>query len=119
MLIGVLADTHIPKRARDLPPQAYQHLSGVDAILHAGDVLCHELLDRLRNIAPTYAVLGNNDRTLSLPARLELCWEDVAVAVVHDSGAREGRPARLRRWFPTAQVVVFGHSHMPVNEWHA
>ena len=118
MLIGVLADTHIPKRARDLPPQAYQHLSGVSAIIHAGDVLVAELLDRLGEIAPTYAVLGNNDRALSLPQRLELCWEDVAVAVVHDSGSREGRPARLRRWFPSAQVVVFGHSHIPMNERH-
>jgi uncharacterized protein len=118
MLIGVLADTHIPRRARDLPPQAYQHLSGVNAIIHAGDVLVTELLERLNEIAPTYAVLGNNDRTLSLPPRLELSWEDVAIAVVHDSGPRKGRPGRMRRWFPTAHVVVFGHSHIPINECH-
>jgi putative phosphoesterase len=118
MLIGVLADTHIPKRARDLPPQAYQHLSGVDAIIHAGDVLTASVLDKLGEIAPVYAVLGNNDRDLRLPERLELRWEGVAIAVVHDSGAREGRPARLRRWFPGATVAVFGHSHTPVNEWH-
>ena len=116
MIVGVLADTHIPGRARDLPPQAYQHLAGVDAILHAGDVLTDELLARLARIAPVHAVLGNNDRGLALPERLELDWEGVALAMVHDSGAREGRAARLRRWFPRAQAVVFGHSHIPFNE---
>lgn len=118
MLIGVLADTHIPKRARDLPPQAYQHLSGVDAIVHAGDVLTIDLLNRLQKLAPTHAVLGNNDQGLSLPLRLDLCLGGVEIGVVHDSGAREGRGARLRRWFPSAQVVIFGHSHIPMNEWH-
>jgi putative phosphoesterase len=118
MVIGVLADTHIPKRARDLPPKAYQHLDGVDAILHAGDVLVMDVLERLRSIAPVYAVLGNNDRGLELPERLCVCWEGLELALVHDSGPREGRPARLRRWFPTARAVVFGHSHIPVNEWH-
>ena len=38
--------------------------------------------------------------------------------MVHESGASKGRPARLRKWFPDAHVVVFGHSHMPCNEWH-
>ena len=118
MVVGVLADTHIPKRARDLPPQAYQHLGGVDAIIHAGDVLVPEVLERLARIAPVYAVLGNNDRGVQLPERLQLCWEGVELAIVHDSGAREGRPKRLRRWFPTARAVVFGHSHVPMNEWH-
>ena len=118
MLVGVLADTHIPKRARDLPPQAYQHLSGVDAIIHAGDILSGLVLERLSEIAPTHAVLGNNDRTLVLPLHLELCWEGVNIAVVHDSGQRSGRPERLRRWFPLAHAVIFGHSHIPMNEWH-
>ncbi len=114
--IGILADTHIPKRARDLPLKAYQHLSGVDAILHAGDVLVADLIVRLEQIAPVYAVLGNNDRALVLPQRLELTWEHVTVGLVHDSGPSVGRAGRLRRWFPTAQVVVFGHSHIPVNQ---
>jgi uncharacterized protein len=118
VIVGVLADTHIPKRARDLPPQAYQQLEQADAIIHAGDVLTMELLERLGQIAPVHAVLGNNDRGLILPERLGLCWEGAAVAMVHDSGPRAGRAARLRRWFPDAQAVVFGHSHIPVNEWH-
>jgi putative phosphoesterase len=72
----------------------------------------------LEAIAPVYAVLGNNDRGLTLPERRELCWEGVNVAVVHDGGASAGRPKRLRRWFPDARVAIFGHSHMPLNEWH-
>ncbi len=90
----------------------------MDAIIHAGDVLTADLLDRLRQIAPVHAVLGNNDAGLVLPERLELTFAGVPLAIVHDSGPREGRPARLRRWFPRAQVVVFGHSHIPLNERH-
>jgi uncharacterized protein len=90
----------------------------VDAIVHAGDVLTMELIERLQGIAPVYAVLGNNDRGLTLPERLELCWEDVEIAVVHDSGGRAGRGARMRRWFPSARAVIFGHSHIPMNDWH-
>jgi uncharacterized protein len=119
MIVGVLADTHVPKRARDLPLQAYQHLARVDAIIHAGDVVSQAMLDRLETIAPVFAVLGNNDHSMVLPAQLTLCWEDVPLAVVHNSGAREGRAARMRRWFPSARVVVFGHSHVPVNNCDA
>ena len=117
MIVGVLADTHIPRRARDLPHLAYQYLAGVDAIIHAGDVVSEGVLDRMREIAPVYAVLGNNDRGMVLPSQVSLCFEGVEIAVIHDSGARVGREARLRRWFPSARVVVFGHSHTPVNEW--
>ena len=69
---------------------------------------------------PYRAVLGNNDLTLrdTLPERLEFDVEGVRIAMVHESGATKGRPARLRKWFPDAQVVVFGHSHTPCNEWH-
>jgi hypothetical protein len=42
----------------------------------------------------------------------------VHVALVHETGAAKGRPARVRRWFPDADVVVFGHSHTPLNDWH-
>jgi putative phosphoesterase len=118
MVIGLVADTHIPKRARSLPAKAYQYLAGVDAIIHAGDLIAREVLDELAAIAPVHAVLGNNDKGLSLPERLELHFDGLQVAVVHDSGPRNGRPARLRRWFPSARVVVFGHSHIPVNEDH-
>jgi predicted phosphodiesterase len=62
-------------------------------------------------------VLGNNDHELAglLPERLELDLDGVAVGMVHDSGARRGREARLHRSFPGSALVVFGHSHIPWN----
>ena len=70
------------------------------------------------SVVPVHAVLGNNDHGLvgCLPERLELEIGGLRLAVVHDSGARVGRAGRLRRWFPQADLVVFGHSHQPVNE---
>ena len=87
-------------------------------MLHAGDVVSGATLDELTAFAPTYAVLGNNDLDLRdrLPERRSLCLAGVPVAMVHDSGARRGRPERLHRWVPDARVVVFGHSHEPVAE---
>ncbi len=117
--IAVIADTHIPGRARDLPPTAWRIIAGCDAVIHAGDVVTGALLDRLDGAAPqVHAVLGNNDLPLRgrLPGRLQLDVDGVKVAVIHDSGAAQGRRARLRRLFPDARVVVFGHSHMPLVE---
>ena len=88
-----------------------------DAVLHAGDVMTVDLLDALRQRRPVHAVLGNNDTALvgTLPDRLELELAGVRVAMVHDSGARAGRERRMRRWFPDAHIVVFGHSHIPID----
>lgn len=72
-------------------------------------------LDELAELAPVHAVLGNNDTGLDLPERLELELEGVRVGMVHDSGARTGREGRLSRWFPACDLVVFGHSHIPVD----
>lgn len=117
MRIAVIADTHIPGRARDLPPTAWRHVRDADAVIHAGDVVTPWLLDRLRAASPqVHAVLGNNDLPLrgALAEQLHLVLDGVPVAVVHDSGATEGRRPRLRRLFPDARAVVFGHSHTPV-----
>ncbi|MGZ4730417.1 MAG: metallophosphoesterase family protein, partial [Acidimicrobiales bacterium] len=67
--------------------------------------------------APLHVVLGNNDRELvgSIPERLTVELAGVEVAMVHDSGTRSGRERRLRTWFPSADLVVFGHSHDPVD----
>ncbi len=118
----VLADTHIKAAgagrsapARRLPPEVYAALRRADVILHAGDVVSHELLDELGAYAPVHAVLGNNDASLigELPETLEVELEGVRIAMVHDSGARAGRPARMKRRFPDAAIVVYGHSHLP------
>lgn len=95
----------------------WDHVEDVDVVLHAGDVVTADLLDALRGHRPVHAVLGNNDGALvgALPDRLELELAGVHIAMVHDSGSRTGRERRVHRWFPGAQVVVFGHSHEPVD----
>jgi uncharacterized protein len=115
----LLSDTHIgPSRPnRRLPDRAYELLvAGVDAIVHAGDVTAPELLHELEAFAPVHAVLGNNDVDLRLPEQLQFELDGVRIALVHDSGPSSGRAARLERWFPDADVVVFGHSHLPWDE---
>jgi putative phosphoesterase len=118
--VVVLADTHVREgRARRLPDAVWRAIDDVDLVLHAGDVVDHSLLAEFDQRGVTYhAVLGNNDRTLTLPEQLTLAIEGVTIAMVHESGPTKGRATRLRKRFPDAQVVVFGHSHSPCNEWH-
>ena len=122
MRIVVLADTHLREgRPRRLPDTVWAAIAECQLVLHAGDVVDRTLLDALdATEVPYHVVLGNNDHALqgSIPERIEIDLERVRVAMVHESGASKGRPARLRKWFPDAHIVVFGHSHMPCNEWH-
>ena len=117
MLVVVLADTHLKSTSkRGLPDKALTHLRTADVILHAGDVTEAVLLDELRTYAPVHAVLGNNDTGMVLPDTELIDLDGVIVGMIHDSGQRIGRAARMRKRFPTADVVVFGHSHIPWNE---
>ncbi len=115
----MVSDTHLRAGQADRLPVAVRAAAEqVEVILHAGDVTSVELLDELRSLAPLHAVLGNNDTDLTgvLPERVVVDLDGVTVAMVHDAGPRKGRPGRLARWFPTADLVVFGHSHEPVVE---
>lgn len=117
--VVVLSDTHIRRGGkRQLPEVAYAHLDKADVILHAGDIVVGEVLDALRGFAPVHAVLGNNDAELAgvLPETMSLELDGVRLAMVHDSGPAKGRPGRMRRRFPEADVVVFGHSHIPWDD---
>jgi uncharacterized protein len=117
--VVVLADTHIRRgSSRRLSDAVIAELERADVILHAGDLLVPELLDELSGFAPVHAVLGNNDHELvgRLPEQLVLDIDGVRIAMVHDSGPRAGRAGRLRRRFPDAALVVFGHSHVPTDE---
>ncbi len=122
--VVVLADTHLRTAWPDgrvrpqLPEAAWECLRGADAILHAGDILDAGVLQLLGEIAPVYAVLGNNDVSLVgvLPISRVVELGGLQIGMVHDSGAATGRAARMRRRFPNAGVVVFGHSHAPMNE---
>lgn len=116
MRVLVISDTHMrPGLTRDLPDVVWAAADDADVILHAGDVVTRELLDALAERAPVHAVLGNNDTALQgvLPEVLELDLAGVAVGMIHDSGPAAGRPARMHRRFPEADVVVYGHSHIP------
>jgi putative phosphoesterase len=115
----VLSDTHLrDEGGRRLPEAVYAELPTVDVILHCGDVVERGVLRELATYAPVHAVLGNNDATLrgTLPERLVIELNGVRVGMVHDSGLTKGRAARMRRAFPTCDLVVFGHSHAPVDE---
>ena len=110
----VLADTHVPRRAKTLPASLLPHLERADLILHAGDLMDPTLLGTLAAYAPVKAVRGNLDPPDSrLPETLEFEFGGVRIAMIHDSGPKKGRQNRLRRRFPEARVIVFGHSHIP------
>jgi uncharacterized protein len=117
--VVVIADTHLRRSwpNRRLPTAALRELATADVILHAGDITQAEHLEELATYAPVHAVLGNNDPELIgvLPETLELELAGVRVAMIHDSGPARGRDARLHARFPAADVVVFGHSHIPWN----
>ncbi len=118
--ILALSDTHIPDFARALPPALQRPLTRADLILHAGDVTSGEILDELASFAPLHVALGNNDRP-SVAAwgaldEVHLDLDGIRMAMVHDAGPREGRDRRLRRRFPETDLVVFGHSHIPLDD---
>lgn len=115
-----ISDTHAPRRWRSCPPRVADELRGADLILHAGDVCVPSVLEELTSYAPVLAVRGNNDgpdvADWGAPDRLELDLDGLRVAMIHDSGAAAGRIHRMRRAFPEAELVVFGHSHIPLDE---
>jgi uncharacterized protein len=118
--VVVLSDTHAPRRWRTCPPAVARYLRRADLILHAGDVCTASVLTELAEYAPVTAVVGNNDdpsvATWGAAEIAELDLGGLRVAMVHDSGAKTGRLPRMRRRFPGADLVVFGHSHIPLDE---
>jgi uncharacterized protein len=119
MKVAVLADTHTRGMSRTLPAGAWPYLESADHILHAGDVVDPGLLTELRSLAPVTVVMGNCDgadvREWGATETAQVALGGVPIAMVHDSGPATGRQGRMRRLFPEARVVVFGHSHIPWN----
>jgi uncharacterized protein len=117
--VVVLADTHAPRRWKHCPPKVAEHLADADVILHAGDVCVPGVLDELAEFAPVHVVAGNNDGpdvvAWGAPETLELTLEGLNIAMIHDSGQKEGRVTRMRARFPNADLVVYGHSHIPMD----
>jgi len=119
MRVAVLSDTHAPRHWKTLPVRVAEIVTGVDLILHAGDVCVPQVLDELAAFAPVRVVLGNNDgfdiAAWGAPEKIELDLDGLAVAMIHDSGPAQGRIRRMRRRFPEADLVVYGHSHIPMD----
>jgi putative phosphoesterase len=119
MRIVVLADTHAPRFWKRCPPGVAEHLSAAEVILHAGDVCVASVLEELSTYAPVHAVLGNNDgpdvNAWGASETAELDLAGLRVGMIHDAGPKEGRLARLRHRFPEIDLVVFGHSHIPLQ----
>jgi putative phosphoesterase len=113
----LLADTHVPRRARDLPAQVWDEVDAADVVVHAGDWVDVALLDALeQRAAALLACWGNNDGPplrARLPEVARATVEGVRIAVVHETGAAQGREARMAAAYPDTDVLVFGHSHIP------
>jgi hypothetical protein len=122
MRLAIVSDTHLPRGKRKLPAACIERMEGADAILHAGDLMEAEVLELLERLGPpVHAVRGNVDSAAlqaRLPATRVVQAAGARIAMLHDSGPATGRLARMRRRFSDADVVVFGHSHIPLHEEH-
>jgi putative phosphoesterase len=117
----ILSDTHVPKRARELPAQVWAAATEADVVVHAGDWIDVPLLDELeQRTKRVVAVYGNNDGPelrARLPEVAHVELDGLRVVVVHETGTTAGRARRLdARFASEADVVIFGHSHVPYDE---
>jgi putative phosphoesterase len=121
MQIAIVGDTHMPKGGRTLPAAAVERLRAADLILHVGDFVRVDVLRQLEAYGELLAVHGNVDdeelrRRLPAERVVALPGDGPRIAMVHDAGPATGRLARMRRRFPDADAVVFGHSHLPLHQ---
>lgn len=113
----IVADTHVPKRARALPPTLWDAVDAADLVIHAGDWVEVALLDELEaRAARLIGVVGNNDGgalRARLPEIATATVDGIRLAVVHETGQAAGRERRMDDAFPDTDLLVFGHSHIP------
>ncbi|CAM5662809.1 metallophosphoesterase [Mycolicibacterium aubagnense] len=117
MRLLLISDTHVPKRARDMPARVWDEVARADVVVHAGDWVDVALLDELEQRATRLvACWGNNDGAelrARLPERADVTLDGVRLTVTHETGASAGRDVRMARLYPDTDVLVFGHSHIP------
>jgi putative phosphoesterase len=120
VIVAVIGDTHLPRGRRRLPPECVERIAGAELLIHTGDFSRMDAYDEIAGIGPPLvAVHGNVDdpelRAL-LPERRMVEVGRARIGLIHDGGPRRGRLGRMRRAFPDADAVVFGHSHLPLLE---
>jgi putative phosphoesterase len=117
MRLLLLADTHVPRRARDLPAEVWAAAAEADLVVHAGDWVSVDLLDALESRSQRLlGCYGNNDGPelrVRLPEVGRIDLDGLRLAVVHETGGAKGREARMATAYPDDDVLVFGHSHIP------
>lgn len=113
----LLADTHIPARAKRLPDTVLRAVDEADLVVHAGDWVDVETLDLLVSRARRLCgVFGNNDGPAlraRLPEVARITVEEVRIAVIHETGPAARREQRMEEAFPDTDLLIFGHSHIP------
>jgi putative phosphoesterase len=113
----IISDTHLPKRAKDLPPAVWREVDAVDVVVHAGDWVDVALLDALeRRARRLVGVHGNNDHGVlreRLPEVARVQVDGLRLGVVHETGPAQGRERRCDEQYADLDVLVFGHSHIP------
>lgn len=116
MKIGILSDTHVPAIMPSLPPAVFDIFTGVDLILHAGDIVDLSVLDELRTIAPVEAVAGNMDPSEVhhlLPAKKVISAGDRRIGLIHGKFRLDVQRDMIRKEFGPVDLIVYGHSHTP------
>jgi len=119
MKIGIISDTHLPKKGKQLPAAVIQALQEADLIIHAGDWSSMEVYEELSHLAPVKGVYGNietEDILIHFPQKLYLELAGYRIGVVHgDKGKGKTTPDRAFSAFADEKVdlIIFGHSHIP------
>ncbi|MFD0307383.1 metallophosphoesterase family protein [Streptomyces sp. NPDC127119] len=117
MRLLLMSDTHLPKRAKELPARLLAELPRADVVIHAGDWVDTATLDLLESRSQRFiGVYGNNDGPdlrARLPEIAHAELDGLRLGVIHETGAAQGRERRCAERFPDLDVLVFGHSHIP------
>lgn len=119
MKIGVISDTHIPVNAEEIPRKILEDFKGAELILHAGDLVELYVLDVLKEIAEVKTVFGNMDSPQvrkALPQKEIIEIKNFKIGLIHGWGAPDQLRGMVRKEFENVDVIVYGHSHSPLNE---
>lgn len=117
MKLLLLADTHVPTRARVLPEQVWTAIDDADVVIHAGDWVdagvFEEISARSKRLIACWGNNDGDDLRVRMPECARVTLGGVRIAVVHETGSSAGREQRMAAKYPNIDVLVFGHSHIP------